>query len=135
MKLVIDTNILISALIKKGITRRIIFSPFIKFITPEHSISEISKYEKMICNKANINSEEFNILLSIIFENISVMPKAEYKEKLKQAKKLTKDPDDTPFIALYLTYKADGIWTNDKHFKSEKDLVIYRTKELALIFK
>ena len=46
MKLVIDTNSIISALIKNGISRRIIVSPAIQFITPDHTLKEISKYKK-----------------------------------------------------------------------------------------
>ena len=48
---------------------------------------------------------------------------------------MIKDIEDTPFIALYLASKADGIWTNDKDFKSRKDLLIFRTKELSKIFE
>jgi predicted nucleic acid-binding protein len=54
MKLIIDTNSIISALIKNGILRRIIFLPAIEFITPDHNLTEISKYKKLICKKAKI---------------------------------------------------------------------------------
>jgi len=40
MKLVIDTSSIISALIKNGISRRIIASPLIQFITPDYSLKE-----------------------------------------------------------------------------------------------
>jgi len=57
MKLVIDTNIIISALIKNGISRRIIVSPLINFVTPEYTLQEISKYEKLICKKAKLSND------------------------------------------------------------------------------
>jgi len=60
MKLVIDTNSIISALIKNGISRRIIVSPAIQFIAPDHTLKEISKYKKMICKKVKITSNEFD---------------------------------------------------------------------------
>jgi len=47
MRLVIDTSSIISALIKNGISRRIIVSPAIQFITPDHSLKEISKYKEL----------------------------------------------------------------------------------------
>jgi len=56
MKLVIDTNIIISALIKNGISRRIIVSPLIDFVTFEYTLQEISKYEKLIRKKSKIKS-------------------------------------------------------------------------------
>jgi len=135
MKIVIDTNIIISALIKDGIARRIIFSPFIQFITPDHSLKEISKYEKLICEKSKLNHYELKLLLNIIFEKILIIPKEDYKDKLNIAKNMIKDVDDVTFIALYLVSKADGIWSDDKDFKTSKNLLIFRTKELALIFK
>ena len=63
MKLVIDTNNIIAALIKNGISRRIIISPVIELITPDHTLQEISKYEKLICNKAKLSSNEFKLLM------------------------------------------------------------------------
>jgi len=135
MKLVIDTSSIISALIKNGISRRIIFSLAIQFITPDHTLKEISKYKKLICKKAKINSNEFDIILSLIFEKITIIPKEEYEDFIDSAKTLIDDLDDVPFIALCLASKADGIWSDDAHFKTRKKITIFRTKELAVAFK
>jgi len=135
MKLVIDTNSIISALIKNGISRRIIVSPIIRFITPDYTIQEISKYEKLICKKAKLNHDEFKLLLNLIFEHITIIPKEDYEDLLHRAKNLIEDIDDVPFIALCLASNADGIWSDDAHFKTQKEVIIFRTKELALIFK
>ena len=78
MRLVIDTSSIISALIKNGISRRIIVSPAIQFITPDHSLKEISKYKELICKKAKINSNEFDIILNLLYEKITIVPKEEY---------------------------------------------------------
>ena len=134
MKIVVDTNSIISALIKNGISRRIIVSPVIRFITPDYTLQEISKYEKLICKKAKINHDEFKLLLNLIFEHITIVPKEDYNGLLNRAKTLIEDVDDVPFIALCLASKADGIWSDDAHFKTCKEVIIFRTKELALIF-
>ena len=94
MKLVIDTSSIISALIKNGISRRIIFSPAIQYITPEHSMKEISKYKELICKKAKINSNEFDIILNLLFEKIAIIPKEEYEELFDTAKTLIDDIND-----------------------------------------
>jgi predicted nucleic acid-binding protein len=135
MKLVIDTSSIISALIKNGISRRIIVSPIIQFVTPDHSLKEISKYKEFICKKAKINSNEFEIILNLLFEKITIIPKEEYEEFYDSAKTLIADINDIPFIALCLALKADGIWSDDSHFKTKKEITIYRTRELALAFK
>ena len=135
MRLVIDTSGIISALNKNGFSGRIIVSPLIHFITPDHSLKEISKYNEMICKKAKIKSNEFNIILNILFEKITIIPKEEYEEFFDIAKTLIDDINDIPFIALCLSSKADGIWSDDTHFKTRKKITIYRTRELALAFK
>ena len=135
MRLVIDTSSIISALIKNGISRRIIVSPLIQFITTDHSSKEISKYKELICKKAKINSNEFDIILNLLFEKITITPKEEYEEFFDEAKTLIDDKNDIPFIALCLASKADGIWSDDTHFKTRKEITIYRTRELALAFK
>jgi predicted nucleic acid-binding protein len=135
MKLVIDTNSIISALIKNGISRRIIVSPAIQFIAPDYTLKEISKYKEMICKKAKITYTEFDIIFNLIFEHITIMPKEEYEDFFDSAKKLIDDIDDVPFISLYLAVKADGIWSDDAHFKRQKGITILRTRELALAFK
>jgi len=135
MKLVINTSSIISALIKNGISRRIIVSPAIQFITPDHTLKEISKYKELMCKKAKISSNEFDIILNLLFEKITIIPKEEYKEFFDSAKTLIDDIDDVPFIALCLASKADGIWSDDTHFKTRKEITIFRTRELAIAFK
>ena len=135
MRLVIDTSSIISALIKNGISRRIIVTPAIQFVTPDHSLKEISKYKELVCKKAKINANQFNIIFNLLFEKITIIPKEEYEEFFDTAKTLIDDINDVPFIALCLASKADGIWSDDTHFKTRKEITIYRTRELALAFK
>ena len=89
----------------------------------------------MICKKAKITSNEFDILFNLIFEHITIIPKEEYEDFLDSAKRLIDDIDDVPFIALCLASKADGIWSDDDHFKTQEGITIFRTRELALAFK
>jgi len=135
MKLVIDTSSIISALIKNGISRRIIVTPAIQFVTPDHSLKEISKYKELVCKKAKINANEFNIIFNLLFEKITIIPKEEYEEFFDVAKTLIDDINDVPFIALCLASKADGIWSDDTHFKPREKITIYSTRESALAFK
>lgn len=135
MKLVIDTNSIISALIKNGISRRIILSPFIHFITPEYTLQEIEKYSQLICKKAKISLGEFTIVLKLLFEQIEIIPHEEYANSINEAKSLIDDVDDVPFIALCLASQADGIWSDDAHFKTQRKVSIYRTRELATVFQ
>jgi predicted nucleic acid-binding protein len=48
MKLVIDTNIIISGLLKQSITRKILLSEFFEFYLPEIVMKEVKKYRPYI---------------------------------------------------------------------------------------
>ena len=89
----------------------------------------------MICKKAKITYKEFDLLFNLIFEHIIIMPKEEYEDFFDTAKTLIDDINDVPFIALCLAAKADGIWSDDDHFKTWKGITIFRTRELALAFR
>jgi len=62
MKFVVDTNIVISVLIKDSLTRKLIFSPKLELFLPGFSLQEIEKYVKEIQNKSGMSKEEFDLL-------------------------------------------------------------------------
>jgi len=45
MRLVLDTNILIAALIKDSLTRNILFLPDFEFLVPEYALEEVNRTE------------------------------------------------------------------------------------------
>jgi predicted nucleic acid-binding protein len=47
---------------------------------------------------------------------------------------LIEDINDVPFIALCLATKADGIWSDDTHFSTQKQVTVFRTKDFLLMF-
>jgi predicted nucleic acid-binding protein len=134
MKLVIDTNKIMAAMIKDSLSRRIISTPMFQFITPDHTLQELSKYEETIRKKTKLTHQEFNLLLSLIFEHIMIVPKEDYEEFLNTAKTLIEDINDAPFIALCLAIKADGIWSDDTHFYTQKQFTVFRTKDLLSVY-
>jgi len=42
------------------------------------------------------------------------------------------DKKDTPFIAVALSFKNNGIWFNDKHLKGQSEVKIFSTRELII---
>jgi predicted nucleic acid-binding protein len=56
MKLIIDTNRIIASLIKDSLSRQIINYPLLEFITPDHTLQEINKYEAIIRKKSASHS-------------------------------------------------------------------------------
>lgn len=125
MKIIIDSNRAIAALIKDSTTRKILLDSFFEFFAPEHIQNEIKKYREDIIQKTDITQEELEILLSLIFEYITIVPQTEYNQLVEELKTEIKDPDDVPYLAVYLLINAEGLWTHDPHFQVEKKFKIF----------
>jgi len=132
MRLVVDTNILLSALIKKSATRKILLHPGFEFYAPEHIFHEIENHKNEVIKKSGLSKEEFYIVLDSVLTNAIITPENEFAKHIPKAWDIMKniDPDDFPFLALALSFENDGIWTNDKHFLKQKEVKVWRTKEL-----
>ncbi len=133
MKLVINSNILISALIKNSITRKILLNPKFEIYLPEFSLNEIRKYLPEITKKANVSEKTIEIVMNQILENIHIVPLDDYKDELTKAIDLigAVDEKDVPFLALALSITNDGIWSNDKHFKKQNVVITYSTEDIV----
>lgn len=131
MKLVIDTNILFSALIAGGKTRKIIITDNQNLHAPEYTFTELKNHQNEIKNKTKLDKPDLQLLLNIILEQINITPKPEFKNPLPQAEKIIGeiDPDDVPFLALALHLDAD-IWSDDKHFQKQEKVNAWKTSEL-----
>ena len=136
MKIVIDTNILISALLKEGLTRDFILIKGLgfEFLTPAYTLREINKYKEEICSKAKLSEEDFFILLEKIMNYIKIINPLFYDAYLAEAANLIKHASDTPFLALSLALNCP-IWSDDKHFKKQGRIKILTTKDILNLTK
>ncbi len=134
MKLVADTNVIISALVKNGFTRNFIIKNFgCDLITPAYIFREISKYKEYICKKAGIDSEHFYLLLSLLFKNIEIINPSHYSDYMNEADNLIGylHKSDVPFLAVALAFNSP-IWSDDKHFKQQNRVKIYTTNDMVM---
>ena len=132
MKFVIDTNVLISALLKDSVTREMLLFPSLEFLLPEYALEEVDAHKGEISKRSGLSVEEIDIVLSVLLENISITPISKIKPYLTKADKLIGhiDPFDIPFVALALAVENNGIWSNDKHFENLKGIKVWKTADL-----
>ncbi len=132
MKLVIDTNIIISSLISNSARRYILMNANIEFIAPEYTYTEISKHADIIKKKSKLSADDLKYVMDMLFSRITIYPKDEYADCYLQAKDIMKDidPDDAPFLALAMKTRVDGIWSEDKGFQEQNHVKVYTTKQL-----
>lgn len=134
--IIIDTNIIISALIKDSITRKIIIESSLVLGYPEISLNEIVKYKKYIIDKSGIDTEKFNQILSKLLNYIQLIPLDIIRTKMEIAKNIMKDRDinDTVFLAATLAYENSLIWSDDKDFEKQDLVRVIKTRDLVKIF-
>lgn len=132
MRLIVDTNILISALIKESVTRKIIMHIKAKLYSPKFLQEEVEKYKDEILRKAKLTETEFIVLFDQIKSKIIFLEYESLGSNYDEAEKIMKkiDPKDTPFIAAALATNSD-IWSDDKHFEKQKRVQVWKTKDLA----
>lgn len=134
MKLIVDTNRIIAALVRDSYSRRIILSEKFEFATVGFGISEVKKHKAYILKKAKLTDAQFNDLMTRFLARIEVLSEGEISAKAyADAVKIMGciDKADVPFIALAREIKNDGIWSDDGHFLKQKAVKIWRTKSLA----
>ena len=132
MKIIIDSNIFISALIKKdGLTRSIIINSDCIFLFPEYEFQEIYKYKEEIMKKSGYSEREFIQAISLLLNNMRIVRREEicdyYNEAFEIMDKI--DHDDIIFIATALAFNAT-IWSDDFHFKMQNKVNSLTTREM-----
>ena len=119
LKLVLDTNIIISALInKKSAIRDILISDELIFYMPELVLAEILEHKELLCRKTGLSQKEVFFTLFYLMNKVEIVKKEAFSENLEKAKGIMKkiDINDSEFLALAFSIENDGIFSNDKHF-------------------
>ncbi|MFQ5975306.1 MAG: PIN domain-containing protein [Candidatus Hydrothermarchaeales archaeon] len=132
MNLIVDANIVISALLKDSTARRILLHPSFDFYAPDFLFEEIEENITLIPKKSRLPRKELPKLIDLLKETVSSIPFDIYQDKLQEAHEIigSIDEEDIPYIALSLAIPNEGILTEDKHFLRQKKVRIVKIKEL-----
>ena len=120
-KVIVDTNILFSALLGKSkkIRNIILTEKEVTFYFCNFVFVELFKYKEIIQKKSSLEEDEILELLHNLLKKIKIFNEESVTdESLQKAFDLCKDVDekDTPFISI--TIELDGLlWTRDKELK------------------
>lgn len=135
MILVVDTNVIISALLRQSITQEILFYYASICYTPEYVKQEIERHKKEIMDRSNYDEETFNTILSLIFSRITIVPEDQYRSYKEEVLKFTPHDKDWPFLALAMHLDAK-LWTYDLPLKERQNVVtVLTTKDLINILR
>ncbi|MBI2672042.1 PIN domain-containing protein [Candidatus Woesearchaeota archaeon] len=137
MQIILDSNILFSALIKDSIIRKIILNFKGFFLFPSFIFEELEKHYDELIKKSRLNKDEFEDLLDIILSKVLIVPSEVLLKHKKEALEIVKDidVDDVIFIACALAYDFSVVWSNDKNLKKQDSIKVCNTKEIIELLK
>lgn len=138
MKLVVDANILIAALLKKAVTRELLLEETLGFAAPEQLLKEFKHLLKIrrIRRRLKLSDEDLYELTSAIFSRIDFVPEKLFLPSIKRALYLVGHPEDAPYVGLALAFNIP-IWSNDAELKkiSSSKVTVLTTAELIKLLK
>ncbi len=134
MKIIVDVNVILSALIKNSITRKIILNSGLVLYFPEPSLHKIRKYQNYVIKKSGMHEDEYHEILRGLFEYVRIIPTEEIQKNWTRAKAIMEhiDPEDVVFIASAMTFNSSIIWSDDKDFEKQKSVKIIKTHRIGL---
>ncbi len=143
MKIIIDTNIIFSALLKTQTTfGHIIFNSdkVFKFYCPHYLRDEIRKHWDRLKKISKLTDEQLQesydaLLTKVIFINEDIIPQKVWKESEKITQGI--DLDDTDFIA-FTKFLKGKLWTGDiklkNGLKAKEFKAVYTTTEILKLW-
>ena len=132
MKFVLDTNVILKALIKNSVVRGILVGSHHEFYVPEYLIQETEKHRDVVARKLGLSEKEIDSVMNLLFASIHVVPAREVLTKWKEAERVMGqiDKDDVPFVAAAMSVGC-GIWSDDRHLKRQSVVRVWTTKDVV----
>lgn len=127
MRLVIDANIVFAALLRDGITAKLLVHPALELFAPDLFLNELEKYRTMIQKRTNRDAATFEKVLEIFRSRIQIVEIA--PERVREMLNDSPDPGDAPYLALAAALGIP-LWTMDKALSRQRRVQIYSTEEL-----
>jgi predicted nucleic acid-binding protein len=135
MKLVIDANVVISALIADSKTRELIVTLEPDLLTPAFVLDEIENYEDLVVEKSGLKPARVEQFIDLLFQYIEVVPADEFYPAIERADEAIgdTDPDDVLYLACAIARDA-AIWSDDADFDEQGLVEVYTTSTVIDAF-
>ena len=131
MKLVIDANVVISALIADSKTRELIVTLEPELLTPAFVHDEVENYEDLIMEKSGMEPDRVAQFIDLLFQYIEVVPADDFYPAIERAEQAIgdTDPDDVLYLACAIARNGD-IWSDDSDFDEQGLVETYSTSDV-----
>lgn len=135
MKLVVDANVIISALVSDSKSRELIVTLEPELLTPEIVHDEIGRHRELIVEKSGMDDDRVEQFLGLLFRYIETVPVADFHGEIDKAEEAIADidPDDVLYVACALACEA-AIWSDDSDFEEQSLVEVYPTVQVVEAF-
>lgn len=130
VKLVADANVLFSCLLRDGLTRRLWFDSEFTLYSPAYIIVEFLKHREYLYEKYVGEKGEMDLLFEKALAQMTMVGDKSLDPYLPAAAILSTDGKDWLYLACALKEDA-AVWSNDRHFASQRRVIVKTTKQLA----
>lgn len=113
MKLVVDANVVISAIVKDAATRKLLFNPAFELYTPAYLFDELEEHREEIIRKSGLDPSQFKQFITLLGKVMEVLPARAYDAYIDEARTVLSDPDDMPYAACAIALTIEGQITPD----------------------
>ncbi|MHC3437862.1 PIN domain-containing protein [Natrialbaceae archaeon A-gly3] len=135
MKLVIDANVVISALIADSKTRELIVTLEPDLLTPAFVYDEVENYEDLIVEKSGMEPDRVAQFIDLLFQYIEVVPVSDFYPAIETAQSAIGDTDPDDVLYLACAVASDGaIWSDDSDFDEQNLVETYSTSDVIYSF-
>lgn len=121
MQLVVDANVVISALAKDGAVRTAIRTTTDEICTPWYIKEEIGNHRADIRTKSGLSTQAFDALIEDLFDHIEIIAREAMNPHLHEAARAMQpyDLDDTLYAAAALAVGGIVV-SNDQAFEKQR---------------
>lgn len=135
MKLVIDANVVISALIADSKTRELIVTLEPDLLTPAFVLDEIENYEDLIGEKSGMKPDRVAQFIDLLFQYIEIVPVDDFSPAIERADAAIGDTDPNDVLYLACAIASDAaIWSDDSDFDNQDLVDTYSTSDVVNSF-
>ncbi|MFH1106399.1 MAG: PIN domain-containing protein [Candidatus Micrarchaeota archaeon] len=132
IELAVDANVLFSAMLADGTTRRLILDRRLRLCAPSYLMEEMLRHmrgDDKLARKLNRTKEEAAMQLQSLGRHIEVVPLEEYGASIPEVLKDCPDPFDAEYLAV-AKRRSIPLWTNDRRLKNQAAVEVLNTREV-----
>ena len=135
-RLVVDANVVVSALVADSTTRELIVTLEPDLLTLAFVHEETANHEDLIVEKSGLEPERVEQFVELLFQYIEEVPVEDFHPAVETARAAIgdTDPDDVLYLACALATDA-AIWSDDSDFEQQDLVETYSTDAVVDAFE